>query len=142
MEVKAEHLKQLQATLHENYNIDLKSITSINNYLLDIEKAMDSVGTKLETSLMDKDIKRFFAEQFKRADQQRAEHEAEKRNFEKEVKQLKNACDAYEAKKNQVVAILQQISENFENNLVGYLGTIIQEVFCGRPEAQTPLATM
>lgn len=142
VEAKAEHFKKLHAVFHQNYNVDLKSISNINNYLLDIEKSMDSVGQKLDSFNMDKEVKRFFCEQCKKSVSKRDDREVDRLRLEKEIKSLKALCDSYEAKKNQIVIVLQQISENFENSLIGYIGTIVQEVFCGRPEAQTPIETM
>lgn len=141
-EAKLEQLRKLNATFHENYNVDLKSISNINNYMLDIEKSMDSVTQKLDANLMDREIKRFFTDQYKNIIRKKEEGEKERERLYHEVKKLKATCDAYEEKKNQIIIVLQQISENFENSLVGYLGSIIQEVFCGRPEAQTPIHTM
>lgn len=141
-EAKVQHMKKLNAVFHENYNVDLKSISNINNYMLDIEKSMDSVCQKIDSTIMDKELKKFFSDQYKTITRKRDDKETQKDKLEKEVKQLKSQLECFEAKKNQIVIVLQQISENFENSLIGYIGTIVQEVFCGRPEAQTPIHTM
>lgn len=132
----------MHQVFHQYYTIDRRSIAEINNSIDVIEKHMHSASEKLDSSLLDIEMKNFFSSQISKLLSSSEKQKAKIGQLEKELEKSRKQYSEQEGRIKQVNLVFQQVADTYEQNLIGMLAKLMQDIVGGRPEDQIPLATM
>lgn len=132
--------KVYEAKIQDNYSMELASITTINNGIIEVEKLIDQCGDKITPQIIDKELRRYFPSKLKQSQQEITKVNEENTKLSKELVEVKLKLEQLELKVSETVNAMHQLAQVFDNKPIAYLAKAVNDFFSGPAEMGLPIA--
>lgn len=131
--------KTITRKTQENFRMELKTITDVEKSLLDFEKVMENVTSQISSLRIQKEVQQFISQTATRQSEEVRKKNLELEKMSKEIEAIKKRMAEYDDRLKEGLGLLQNISEVYENHILGYLSRVLNNHFSNMNVKPPPL---
>lgn len=121
---------------------EIKTLSTINSNLLEIEHQIATLDKSVSSSQIGKNLKSFFLNYIKNERNEKESLKKDKNQLSNEIDSLKEKLNEKEMRINEIIHVMCSLSNTYENKMIGFLAKSVSNYMEGSASAGIDVSNM